>query len=106
MDSLSDEVGELNRILVRFNLLDSAKTLQADMASLLLLVDGGVDRIWVEQKAEDAEAFGPEATVADIVNKATGNSSGASPICYALLGNLLYYIYSHSAFNSYFINLF
>ena len=91
---LTAEIGELNRILLRIGKLPLAKELQTKLSQLLDLVKNQILEIWRDAKVispqdEDMMKFGPEATIADIIQDKKAKGGYVSE--YGLLGKKGFY---------------
>ena len=69
--SLAEEIGSLNRALVRAGKAEVAKTLQEEMSEALVGAESKQALIWIggNKPEEEETRFGPNATTADIILK-------------------------------------
>ncbi len=80
--STFEEVGSLNRILIKYGFKDKAKSLQEKALKLEAELKESESVVWnpkwVDFVQDESVKFGAEATTEDIVNRAT-QSSGYKP---------------------------
>lgn len=83
-----EDVGLLNRALVKFGRADGARDIQEALCSLLELIKESLDKIWMVEElsdgGEEGVKYGPEATTADIIENREREKRYLPP--YHLLG--------------------